>query len=88
MCCLCGVIVSFIEWRRNCKHRAVANFGVRILCLNSIHHTKIFVASVRFCNWLCQAVCSYEADLLLTYFTDETILTVTSILKITYMAGR
>jgi hypothetical protein len=61
-----------------------SKFRRKILCFNSVQHTKIFVASVRFCNRLCQAVCSYEADLLLTYFTDETILTVTSILKITY----
>jgi len=61
-----------------------SKFRRQILCFNSVQHTKIFVASVRFRNWLCQAVCSYEADLLLTYFTDETILTVTSILKITY----
>jgi len=61
-----------------------SKFRRQIIGFNSVQHTKIFVASIRFCNWLCQAVCSYEADLLLTYFTDETISMVTPILKITY----
>jgi hypothetical protein len=33
--------------------------------------TKIFVASVRFCNWFCEAVCSVESQSLPDYFADE-----------------
>jgi hypothetical protein len=29
------------------------------------------VARVRFCNWFCEAVFSFEIDPLLTYFPDE-----------------
>jgi hypothetical protein len=30
-----------------------------------------FTAKVRFCNWFSKAVCGGEVDHLITYFTDE-----------------
>jgi hypothetical protein len=38
-------------------------------------HEAGCVITIQFCNWLCEAVCSGEADPLLNYFTDEACFT-------------
>lgn len=52
------------------RSHKIASFEIGRLTLVQILQEVDCVARILLCNWGCEAVCSGEVDLLLTYITD------------------